>query len=653
MLVDEYDKPILDALVDAPEVARANRDYLRGLYGVIKDSDAHVRFTFLTGVSKFSKVSVFSVLNNLTDLTLDRRYSSICGYTERDLDTVFAPELAGLDRERVREWYNGYRWRGEEKVYNPYDVLLLFDRREFAAHWFETGTPAFLVDTLFERRLSSVSLDRTVSTGELLSEFDVNRIGTEALLFQTGYLTITGEEELGGEPLYRLGYPNREVRQSLNRILLRHLVQDAERQTANSMRLSRLLAAHDCAGLEELFQAFFASIPDEWHTSNDIANYEGYYASVFYSYFAALGYDRREPRQSGSVSPVLAIVVSAIPDDDPMSWHRAGRLPAAQTLEEVGLADARGGGFCDDVVGQLGEARHAGESGRQLDPARGQQRPRQTGAPFRPAGRPAPAALRAQQRVVVRPGAFPLAEHRADSLQHRARACRERLLVQRRVDLRRRPAGKRPARRRLPVHAVFQQVDGQPGTAAARAARRACLRNFDPQLRKPPRLVPLELAPARVGGVVHFQHHVREVVLADRQHRHRQPGARRVQVHHLVGLHDEARLVAGVALGEVGAAEALHRRPAHLGDERGQPPQATCGALVAGTDRIADPGGLGSGVPVFEAHLAVVEFLPRQTDRFASREVRRRRRLGTRRGLDRRTERAHGSHAGNERHRDR
>ena len=102
VLVDEYDKPILDTLVEKPEVARANRDYLRGLYGVIKDSDAHVRFTFLTGVSKFSKVNLFSQLNNLTDLTLDRRYSSICGYTEKDLDTVFTPELAGLDRERVR-----------------------------------------------------------------------------------------------------------------------------------------------------------------------------------------------------------------------------------------------------------------------------------------------------------------------------------------------------------------------------------------------------------------------------------------------------------------------------------------------------------------------------------------------------------------------
>ena len=265
VLVDEYDKPILDALVEKPEVARANRDYLRGLYGVIKDSDAHVEFTFLTGISKFSKVSLFSQLNNLTDLTLDPVYSSICGYTEGDLDTVFAPELDGLDRERVREWYNGYGWLGDEKVYNPYDVLLLLRRRKFAAHWFETGTPAFLVDTLFERRVSTVALDQTVSTEELLSTFDVEEIGTEALLFQTGYLTITGEEELGGEALYRLGYPNREVRQSLNRVLLRHLVQDPARQTANSMRLARLLEAVDCEGLRDLFHAFFASIPYQWY----------------------------------------------------------------------------------------------------------------------------------------------------------------------------------------------------------------------------------------------------------------------------------------------------------------------------------------------------------------------------------------------------
>ena len=290
VLIDEYDKPILDAL-DTPEAARANRDFLRGLYAVIKDSDAHVRFTFITGVSKFSKVSLFSGLNNLKDITLDPRYSALCGYAEADLDTVFAPELPGLDRDQIRDWYNGYRWRGDEKVYNPFDILLLFDSREFKAYWFETGTPTFLVETLFKRRVSSLALGEMIGSDELLSTFDVDHIATEALLFQTGYLTITDEEDLGGEPIYRLGYPNREVRQSLNRSLLRYLVRDATQQMANSVRLSRLLAANDFAGLKTLFHAFFASIPYEWYTNNDIAHYEGYYASVFYSYFAALGLD--------------------------------------------------------------------------------------------------------------------------------------------------------------------------------------------------------------------------------------------------------------------------------------------------------------------------------------------------------------------------
>ena len=290
VLVDEYDKPILDAL-DVPEVARANREYLRGLYAVIKDSDAHIRFSFLTGVSKFSKVSLFSGLNNLTDITLDPRYSAICGYSDADLDTVFAPELPGLDRDAIREWYNGYGWLGEERVYNPFDILLLFRNRKFGAWWFETGTPAFLVETLFRRRVSSVVLDGMLGTDALLSAFDVDDIATEALLFQTGYLTIREEEDLGGESFYRLGYPNREVRQSLNQSLLDYLVRDGSRQIENRIRLYRLLQANDFEGMRALFHAFFSSIPHEWYTNNDIARYEGYYASVFYSYFAALGLD--------------------------------------------------------------------------------------------------------------------------------------------------------------------------------------------------------------------------------------------------------------------------------------------------------------------------------------------------------------------------
>ncbi|CAI8014649.1 Uncharacterized protein in vnfD 5'region [Geodia barretti] len=127
--------PILDAMNDAGDGRGKNRDDLRGLYATIKDADAYVKFAFLTGVSKFSKVSLFSDLNNLTDLTLDRRYANICGYTDADLDTVFAPELAGLDREEIRRWYNGYNWRGDENVYNPFDVLLLFSKREFGPYW--------------------------------------------------------------------------------------------------------------------------------------------------------------------------------------------------------------------------------------------------------------------------------------------------------------------------------------------------------------------------------------------------------------------------------------------------------------------------------------------------------------------------------------
>ena len=290
VLVDEYDKPILDALA-VPDMARANRDFLRGVYSVVKDSDAHVRFTFLTGVSKFSKVSLFSGLNNLTDITLNPRYSAICGYTDADLDTVFAPELPGLDRDEIRRWYNGYDWLGGERVYNPFDILLLFRSREFAAHWFRTGTPTFLVETLVRRGVSPLALEKMAGTDDLLSTFDVDDMATEALLFQTGYLTIRDHRRLGGRTVYRLGYPNQEVRQSLNDSLSRYLAGDSTRQMANSIRLYELLEANDFSGLKTLFHAFYASIPHQWYTNNDIANFEGYYASVFYSYFAGLGLD--------------------------------------------------------------------------------------------------------------------------------------------------------------------------------------------------------------------------------------------------------------------------------------------------------------------------------------------------------------------------
>ncbi len=285
VLVDEYDKPILDAM-KTPEIAEENRDDLRGLYATIKDADAYVRFAFLTGVS------LFSDLNNLTDLTLDRRYANICGYTDADLDTVFAPELAGLDRDEVRRWYNGYNWRGDKNVYNPVDILQLFRSRRFRPYWFETGTPTFLIETLLRRQVDIPSLDGLQSDDALLSRFDVRDMEPEALLFQTGYLTIRGEERAcDGTPLYRLGYPNHEVRRSLSASLLAALTPPDAARRNPGMTLVERLRARDFAGVEGLVRGLFASIPYEWHTRNEIARYEGYYASVFYTWLAAVGLD--------------------------------------------------------------------------------------------------------------------------------------------------------------------------------------------------------------------------------------------------------------------------------------------------------------------------------------------------------------------------
>ena len=289
VLVDEYDKPILDNLTD-PDTARAMRDGLRNLYSVIKDSDAHIRFAFLTGVSKFSKVSLFSGLNNLKDITVDARYSALCGYTEADLDAVFAPELEGLDREQIRAWYNGYNWLGEA-VYNPFDVLLLFDARQFRPWWFETGTPSFLVEVLTERGYFTPDLAQVRASEALISTFDVQNMPSEALLWQTGYLTFTGARQIGARWEYSLGYPNLEVETALNDALLKGLMGDAMQAERAVSRLYDVLVTADLEALRQHLVSLFAAIPHQWHDGNDLARFEGFYASVFYSHLAALGLD--------------------------------------------------------------------------------------------------------------------------------------------------------------------------------------------------------------------------------------------------------------------------------------------------------------------------------------------------------------------------
>ena len=298
VLVDEYDKPIVDA-IDQPEIARMNRNYLRGLYGVIKGCADCVRFVFVTGISMFSKVSLFSGLNNLNDISLDPRYATICGYTERDLDTVFAQELEGLDRDEIRKWYNGYNWRGEEKVYNPYDILLLFDTREFASHWFMTGMPTFLYRVMKEHQFSLLEIENLSVERGRLAKFDVGDIAPAALMFQTGYLTIAGEERIGSKTHFKLEYPNLEVREHLNLNFLEYVSEDSERVSPQAVELCDLLIANDFEGFADKLQVLLASIPYLWQKTADLARYEAWYASLLYACFQTRGYEVKAEESTG------------------------------------------------------------------------------------------------------------------------------------------------------------------------------------------------------------------------------------------------------------------------------------------------------------------------------------------------------------------
>jgi hypothetical protein len=287
VLVDEYDKPILDNITDRKTAAEV-RSVLRDLYSVIKESDKLLRFCLLAGVSKFSKVSLFSGLNNLQDLSLDRRYATLCGYTEQDVSRLFADRMAGVDREELRRWYNGYNFLGE-RVYNPFDLLLFFDTKEYGSYWFETGTPRFLVDLLAEGRYSLPGLERLLSTETLLSSFDIDYIHLETLLYQTGYVTVQSERRMGGSRMFELSFPNLEVKMGFCEHVLQYLVHDAPSKERNKIALFEALEAANMENIRAVMYAFFASIPSDWYRRNQLARYEGFYSSVVYAYFAALG----------------------------------------------------------------------------------------------------------------------------------------------------------------------------------------------------------------------------------------------------------------------------------------------------------------------------------------------------------------------------
>jgi hypothetical protein len=218
ILIDEYDKPILDLIENIKEAEQV-RKYLKAFYSVLKNLDEYIKFVLITGVTKFAKVSLFSGLNQLKDISLDPRYGNICGYTQNELEFYFKDKLQNLNLDDIKEWYNGYYFL-QDSLYNPFDILLYLDNKRFDSYWYKTGTPNFLIKLIKKKEYDISELENKIVKINILEKFDIEEIKIEALMFQTGYLTIKEEyqKEYGQE--YKLGFPNKEVRISFNEDIL-------------------------------------------------------------------------------------------------------------------------------------------------------------------------------------------------------------------------------------------------------------------------------------------------------------------------------------------------------------------------------------------------------------------------------------------------
>jgi hypothetical protein len=230
ILVDEYDKPLLEAIGN-PELQNDYRTTLKSVYGVCKTMDSYIRLAFFTGVTKFSKVSVFSDLNNLKDISLDDRFAEICGITEkeiRDNMDVQVGEMAeanGLSKdecyEKLKKQYDGYHFSKRcVGIYNPFSLLNALDSQDFGDYWFASGTPTFLVETMKRNNYDLERLTREEATADLLGSLDSIDTNPIPLVYQSGYLTIKGYDPEFGT--YRLGFPNQEVERGFSRFLFRY-----------------------------------------------------------------------------------------------------------------------------------------------------------------------------------------------------------------------------------------------------------------------------------------------------------------------------------------------------------------------------------------------------------------------------------------------
>ncbi|MCL2041292.1 MAG: ATP-binding protein [Bacteroidales bacterium] len=350
VLVDEYDKMLINT-IDKPEINDQMREFLKGFYGVLKAEDANLKFVFLTGVTKFSKVSVFSDLNHLEDISLDENFSEICGISETELLQNFQPEIQALAEHRkmtceqafaeLKKRYDGYHFAKEsEDVYNPFSVLKTFKKLNFAYYWFETGTPTFLAKALRNQNYDIRKFEDDVLIDEpSIMDYRVENQNLIPLLYQTGYLTIKSYES----NLYTLGFPNEEVKYGfLKELLPAFVLTPIATGNFSVVEFMQQIRKGDIDGFMTSLKAFFAAIP--YDAIEQKHRDEQYYQHVFYLLFTLIGefvqteVKSNKGRADAVVKTVDSIYVFEFKIEAPPSPPEGGGVRSRATTAEAALA---------------------------------------------------------------------------------------------------------------------------------------------------------------------------------------------------------------------------------------------------------------------------------------------------------------------------
>ncbi len=291
ILIDEYDKPIID-YVDKMQVAWENESIMKNFYSVLKDADAHIRLLLITGVSRFTRVSIFSDLNNLRDITLSPQFATLAGITQTELESNFGPEIEKLSLDfsdilqQIKDWYNGYSWNGTDKLYNPFSLLNFMADGDFQNYWIKTGAPAFLIKEVRTRPDFAFTEADLVVGVEGIEDLYIESLNPVTMMFQTGFLTIKAYNR--AERLYTLGYPNREVKESvLTHLLSAFSFEDTGRIKPMVVGLKKAFIQNDIPLVVRIINSLFSNIPNPlWKGAK-----EAFYHGLIHNTFQMLGID--------------------------------------------------------------------------------------------------------------------------------------------------------------------------------------------------------------------------------------------------------------------------------------------------------------------------------------------------------------------------